>query len=59
MSYVTVKEAARALACSEQTVRGLVHAGHMPAVRVGRVIRIPSDAVGNMPPVVPEGGPHE
>lgn len=58
MSYLTVKETARILACSGQTVREMVHAGRLPAVRVGRVLRIPSDAVVNMPRVVPEGVPH-
>jgi len=35
-----VSEAAAMLSCSGQTVRSLVHAGKLPAFRVGREFRI-------------------
>ena len=35
-----VSEAAAMLSCSGQTVRSLVHAGKLPALRVGREFRI-------------------
>lgn len=61
MSYLSVKETARALSCSVQTIRGMIHAGRLPAVRVGRVLRVPASAVSDYPrvvPALPEGVPN-
>ena len=38
--YGTVKDAARILLCSEQTVRRRVDLGQMPSTRVGRAVRV-------------------
>lgn len=37
---LTVSQVAAKLACSPQTVRSLIHAGKLPAFRVGKVFRI-------------------
>ena len=37
---ITVSQVAAKLACSPQTVRNLIHAGILPAYRVGKVFRI-------------------
>lgn len=42
---ITVREAARILRVHEQTVREAVQAGRLPAVRLGRVYRIPASAI--------------
>jgi len=41
---LTMSEAAEQLACSERTVRRLVHDGRLAHLRVGRLVRIrPAD----------------
>jgi excisionase family DNA binding protein len=42
---VTVAVAARRLAVCEQTVYRAVRRGELPAIRVGRAIRIPESAI--------------
>ena len=42
---MTVAEVARAMRVSKMTVYRLVHAGELPAVRVGRSYRVNEDAV--------------
>jgi excisionase family DNA binding protein len=37
---LTVSQVAAKLSCSPQTVRSLIHAGVLPAYRVGKVFRI-------------------
>lgn len=43
--FVTVAEVAAIMRVSKMTVYRLVHAGDLPAVRVGRSFRVPEDAV--------------
>ena len=43
--FLTVAEVATAMRVSKMTVYRLVHAGDLPAVRVGRSFRVPEDAV--------------
>lgn len=43
--FLTVAEVASVLRVSRMTVYRLVHAGDMPAVRVGRSFRVPEGAV--------------
>jgi excisionase family DNA binding protein len=43
--FLTVAEVAAAMRVSKMTVYRLVHAGELPAVRVGRSFRVPEDAV--------------
>ncbi len=43
--FLTVAEVAAVMRVSKMTVYRLVHAGDLPAVRVGRSFRVPSDAV--------------
>ena len=31
--------------CSAETIRGMIRRGELPAVRIGRVMRIPADVV--------------
>jgi excisionase family DNA binding protein len=45
VSFLTVAEVAAAMRVSKMTVYRLVHAGELPAVRVGRSFRVPEDAV--------------
>lgn len=45
MSFMTVAEVATVMRVSKMTVYRLVHAGDLPAVRVGRSFRVPSNAV--------------
>lgn len=42
---MTVNEAARRLGVSPRTVQRQVAAGRLPAIRLGRSVRIPADAV--------------
>jgi excisionase family DNA binding protein len=42
---LTVKQVARAIGVSDQTVRREVERGELPAVRVGAAIRIPRQMV--------------
>lgn len=43
--YLTVAEVAEQMRVSRMTVYRLVHAGDLPAVRVGRSFRVPQDAL--------------
>jgi len=45
VNFLTVAEVAEAMRVSKMTVYRLVHAGTLPAVRVGRSFRVPQDAV--------------
>jgi excisionase family DNA binding protein len=45
LTFLTVAEVASAMRVSKMTVYRLVHAGDLPAVRVGRSFRVPRDAV--------------
>ncbi|RYG77484.1 helix-turn-helix domain-containing protein [Yimella sp. RIT 621] len=44
-TFMTVAEVAAIMRVSKMTVYRLVHAGELPAVRVGRSFRVPEDAV--------------
>ena len=43
--FMTVAEVAEVMRVSKMTVYRLVHAGDLPAVRVGRSFRVPEQAV--------------
>lgn len=43
--FLTVAEVAAMMRVSKMTVYRLVHAGELPAARVGRSFRVPNDAV--------------
>ncbi|MBC7638705.1 MAG: helix-turn-helix domain-containing protein [Actinomycetota bacterium] len=43
--FLTVAEVATIMRVSKMTVYRLVHAGELPAVRVGRSFRVPEQAV--------------
>ena len=43
--FLTVAEVATVMRVSKMTVYRLVHAGDLPAVRVGRSFRVPENAV--------------
>jgi excisionase family DNA binding protein len=43
--YLTVLEVADVMRVSKMTVYRLLHAGELPAVRVGRSFRVPQDAL--------------
>jgi len=45
VKFLTVAEVAAAMRVSKMTVYRLVHAGELPAARVGRSFRVPEDAV--------------
>ena len=45
VSFLTVAEVASIMRVSKMTVYRLVHAGDLPAVRVGRSFRVPGQAV--------------
>ena len=45
LRYLTVAEVAETMRLSKMTVYRLVHAGELPAVRVGRSYRVPQDAL--------------
>jgi excisionase family DNA binding protein len=45
VTFLTVAEVAAAMRVSKMTVYRLVHAGELPAARVGRSFRVPEDAV--------------
>ncbi|MCC6629350.1 MAG: helix-turn-helix domain-containing protein [Chloroflexi bacterium] len=54
MELLTVDEAARLLKVTPTTIRRHINAGRLPAVRVGRSVRIRQEAVeGFLTPVVP------
>lgn len=39
--YLTIREAAAVLRCCPDTVRAGIRRGELPAVRIGRVVRLP------------------
>ena len=43
--FLTVAEVATIMRVSKMTVYRLVHAGELPAIRVGRAFRVPEQAV--------------
>ena len=45
VTFLTVAEVASIMRVSKMTVYRLVHAGELPAVRVGRSFRVPEKAV--------------
>jgi excisionase family DNA binding protein len=45
VTFLTVAEVAQIMRVSKMTVYRLVHAGDLPAVRVGRSFRVPEHAV--------------
>lgn len=45
MQFLTVAEVAAVMRVSKMTVYRLVHAGELPAVRVGKSYRVPQDAL--------------
>lgn len=45
VKFVTVAEVALMMRVSKMTVYRLVHAGDLPAIRVGRSFRVPEEAV--------------
>ncbi|WP_106817328.1 helix-turn-helix domain-containing protein [Janibacter massiliensis] len=45
VKFLTVAEVASIMRVSKMTVYRMVHAGELPAVRVGRSFRVPEDAV--------------
>lgn len=45
--FLTVAEVAAVMRVSKMTVYRLVHAGDLPAARVGRSFRVPEDAVND------------
>ena len=45
LRFLTVAEVAALMRVSKMTVYRLVHAGDLPAVRVGRSFRVPEDEV--------------
>ncbi len=45
VTFLTVAEVATMMRVSKMTVYRLVHAGELPAIRVGRSFRVPADAV--------------
>ena len=47
--FLTVAEVATIMRVSKMTVYRLVHAGELPAVRVGRSFRVPEDEVHDVP----------
>ncbi|WP_406710797.1 excisionase family DNA-binding protein [Trueperella pyogenes] len=53
VSYVSIQGAAERLNVHHSTIRRMIYAGKLPHVRVGRVIRIPLDAL--TPDVLAEG----
>ena len=45
VSFLPVAEVAKIMRVSKMTVYRMVHAGELPAVRVGRSFRVPESAV--------------
>ncbi len=45
MRFLTVAEVADVMRVSKMTVYRMLHAGEIPAVRVGRSFRVPQDAL--------------
>lgn len=48
-THLTVAEAAERLRVCPDTVRAAIHRGELPAVRIGRTIRIPLAALDGTP----------
>lgn len=48
-THLTVAEAAERLRVCPDTVRAAIHRGELPAVRIGRTIRIPVAALDGTP----------
>ena len=46
--FVTVAEVADLMRVSKMTVYRMIHAGDIPAVRVGKSFRVPTAAVGTL-----------
>lgn len=46
--FLTVAEVAEAMRVSKMTVYRMVHAGDLPAVRMGRSFRVPQKAVEDL-----------
>ena len=44
-AVLTVAQVAKVLQCSEKTVRRRLNDGSLPAVRIGRLLRIPAAAL--------------
>ena len=45
VQFLTVEEVASIMRVSKMTVYRMVHAGELPAIRVGRSFRVPEDEV--------------
>lgn len=43
--FLTVSEVAEVMRVSRMTVYRLIHAGELPAIRVGKSFRVPNEAV--------------
>ena len=48
--YLTPKEAAAKFKVSEQTIRNMWHAGTLKGIRIGKLIRIDPNSLGNTTP---------
>lgn len=46
--FLTVGEVADVMRVSKMTVYRLIHAGELPAIRVGKSFRVPSQAVSQL-----------
>lgn len=46
--FLTVNEVAEVMRVSKMTVYRLIHAGELPAIRVGKSFRVPKVAVGQL-----------
>ena len=46
--FMTVTEVADIMRVSKMTVYRLIHSGEMPAIRVGKSVRVPEAAVAQM-----------
>ena len=58
MELLTVQETAQMLKVAPITVRRYIQSGRLPAVKVGRAIRVHREDVDNLlTPVIPEGKP--
>lgn len=50
--YLSVDEAASILGVHHTVIRRMINAGQLDAIKVGRLIRIPSTALAELPPAV-------
>lgn len=46
--FLTVTEVAEVMRVSKMTVYRLIHAGELPAIRVGKSFRVPKAAIGQL-----------